>query len=126
MRCHNLVPSLSCGEPGTSQLRICQIFSGKSRNLYSFSKLQFPNPCNVIDDDVMPKSCRSFSQYRGEEAPGRELTLFCGFNQYTLLQNRENSGLLGTPLYCSPKLGGGRPPPLPPLWSPPLPEYYYL
>ena len=30
-------------------------FSGKSRNLYSFSKLQFPNPCNVIDDDVMPK-----------------------------------------------------------------------
>ena len=36
-------------------------FSGKSRNLYSFSKLQFPNPCNVIDDHVMPKSCRSFS-----------------------------------------------------------------
>ena len=43
---------------------------------------------------------------------GRELTLLCGFNQYTLLQNRDNSGLLGTPLYCSLKLGevggGGR------------------
>ena len=38
---------------------------------------------------------------------GRELTLLCGFNQYTLLQNRDNSGLLGTPLYCSLKLGGG-------------------
>ena len=61
---------------------------------------------------------------------GRELTLLCGSNQYTLLQNRDNSGLLGTPLYCSPKLGGGAMPPqcsswgggrppLPPLWSPP-------
>ena len=28
---------------------------------------------------------------------GRELTSLCGFNQYTLLQNRDNSGLLGTP-----------------------------
>ena len=28
---------------------------------------------------------------------GRELILLCGFNQYTLLQNRDNSGLLGTP-----------------------------
>ena len=43
---------------------------------------------------------------------GRELTLLCGFNQYTLLQNRDNSGLLGTPLYCSPKLGGAMPPPM--------------
>ena len=54
---------------------------------------------------------------------------------YTLLQNRDNSGLLGTPLYCSLKLGGGgrcppnaivgggRPPP--PLWSPPPPQYSY-
>ena len=41
---------------------------------------------------------------------GRELTLLCGFNQYTLLQNRDNSGLLGTPLYCSLKLGGRCPP----------------
>ena len=41
---------------------------------------------------------------------GRELTLLCGFNQYTLLQNRENSGLLGTSLYCSLKLGGRCPP----------------
>ena len=38
---------------------------------------------------------------------GRELTLLCGFNQYTLLQNRDNSGLLGTSEYCSLKLGGG-------------------
>ena len=63
---------------------------------------------------------------------GRELTLLYGFNQYTLLQNRDNSGLLGTPVYCSLKLGGRCPPnaqvgggggggcpPLPPLWSPP-------
>ena len=42
---------------------MCEIFPAKSWNLYSFSKLQFPNPCNVIDDDVMPKSCRSFSQF---------------------------------------------------------------
>ena len=41
---------------------------------------------------------------------GRELTSSCGFNQYTLLQNRDNSGLLGTPLYCSLKLGGDAPP----------------
>ena len=41
---------------------------------------------------------------------GRELTLLCGFNQYTLLQNRDNSGLLGTLLYCSLKLGGRCPP----------------
>ena len=41
---------------------------------------------------------------------GRELTLLCGFNQYTLLQNRDNSGLLGTPVYCSLKLGGRCPP----------------
>ena len=38
----------------------------------------------------------------GEEAMldwgggGRELRLLCGFNQYTLFQNRDNSGLLGT------------------------------
>ena len=61
---------------------------------------------------------------------GRELTLLCGYHQYTLLQNRDNSGLLGTLVYCSLKLGGrcppnaqvgggGRPPPLPPLWNPP-------
>ena len=69
---------------------------------------------------------------------GRELTLLCGFNQYTLLQNRDNSGLLGTPYCCrieaivdcwAPlcysllplpmiKLGRGPLPP-PPLWSPP-------
>ena len=42
---------------------------------------------------------------------GRELTLLCGFNQYTLLQNRDYSGLLGTSLYCSLKLGGGAMPP---------------
>ena len=62
---------------------------------------------------------------------GRELTLLCGFNQYTLLQNRDNSGLLGTPVYCSLKLGGdappmlklgggGRPPPPAPPVEPPL------
>ena len=37
---------------------------------------------------------------------------------YTLLQNRDNSGLLGTPEYCSLKLGGGGqgwPPPCPPV-----------
>ena len=38
---------------------------------------------------------------------GRELTLLCGFSQYTLLQNRDNSVLLGTPLYC---WGGDAPP----------------
>ena len=58
------------------------------------------------------------------------MTLLCGFNQYTLLQNRDNSGLLGTLLYCSLKLGGDAPPPPmlklgcvsappAPLWSPP-------
>ena len=41
---------------------------------------------------------------------GRKLTLLCGFNQYTLLQNRDNTGLLGTPVYCSLKLGGRCPP----------------
>ena len=58
---------------------------------------------------------------------GRELTLLCGFNQYTPLQNRDNiSGFLGTPLYCSLKLGGeggggGRPcPPVEPPPPPPL------
>ena len=38
---------------------------------------------------------------------GRELRLLCGFNiinQYTLLQNRDNSGLS---VYCSLKLGPG-------------------
>ena len=56
---------------------------------------------------------------------GRELTLLCGFHQYTLLQNRDNSGLLGTLVYCSLKLGGlklgggGRRPPCPP-YGPPL------
>ena len=38
---------------------------------------------------------------------GRELTLLCGFHQYTLLQSRDNSGLLGTLVYYSLKLGGG-------------------
>ena len=38
---------------------------------------------------------------------GQELRLLCGFNQYTLLQNRDNSGLLGTPMFYSLKLGGG-------------------
>ena len=64
---------------------------------------------------------------------GRELTLLCGFNQYTPLQNRDNSGLLGTPVYYSIKLGGGgrcppnaqvggggRPPPCPPCGAPPV------
>ena len=33
----------------------------------------------------------------GEAMLGRlELRLLCGFNQYKLLQNRDNSGLLGT------------------------------
>ena len=50
---------------------------------------------------------------------GRELTLLCGFNQYTLLQNRDNSRLLGTPLYCNLKLGGW-PPPYPPCGAPPV------
>ena len=44
---------------------------------------------------------------------GRELTLLCGFNQYTLLQNRDNSGLLSNPVYCS----------LTPL--PPPPRYWH-
>ena len=48
---------------------------------------------------------------------GRELTL-CGFNQYTLLRNRDNSGLLCTPVYCSLKLGA----PLPPL----KPRHFWL
>ena len=48
---------------------------------------------------------------------GRELTLLCGFHQYTLLQSRDNSGLLGTLVYYSLKLGGGGG--HPPLWSPP-------
>ena len=81
-----------------------------------------------------------FSQYRGEEE-----TLGWGArinwdyyvslaNQYTLLQNRDSSRLLGTPVYYSLKLGGGGgqcPPPPPilklgggnppaPLWSSPL------
>ena len=46
---------------------------------------------------------------------GQELTLLCGFNQYALLQNRDNIGLLGTPLCYSLKLGGGGgtiPPPM--------------
>ena len=30
----------------------------------------------------------------------------CGFIQYTLLQNRDNSGHLGTPMYYSLKFGG--------------------
>ena len=61
---------------------------------------------------------------------GRELTLLCGFNQYTLLQSRDNSGLLGTSLYCSLKLGGRCPPnaqvggggrpPCPPCGAPPV------
>ena len=49
---------------------------------------------------------------------GRELRLLCGNNQYTLSQNRDNSGLLGTPVYNSLKLvggGGGGSPPCPPL-----------
>ena len=60
---------------------------------------------------------------------GRELTLLCGFNQYILLQNRDNSGLLGTSLYCSLKFGGAMPPqcsswgggrpPCPPCGAPP-------
>ena len=43
------------------------------------------------------------------------MTFLCGLNQYTLLQNRDNSGLLGTPVvYYSLKLGGGQSPPPPP------------
>ena len=39
---------------------------------------------------------------------------------YALLQNRDNSGLLGTPVCYSLKLGGGgASAPLHPLWSPP-------
>ena len=37
---------------------------------------------------------------------GRELRLLYCYNQYTQLQNRDNSGLLGTPVYYSLKLGG--------------------
>ena len=65
---------------------------------------------------------------------GRELRLLYGFNQYTQLQNRDNSGLLCTPIYCiaqswgggggrclpNAQVGeGGRPPapPPPPLWT---------
>ena len=71
--------------------------------------------------------CSSIGIHRGgggstARLGGRELTLLCGFNQYKLSQNRDNSGLLGTRLYCSPKLGGGGgggataplPPPPPP------------
>ena len=57
--------------------------------------------------------CKSYNNRGGGSTArlgGRELTLLCGFNQNTLLQNRDNSGLLGTPLYCSPKLGGQCPP----------------
>ena len=54
----------------------------------------------------------------GMGSGGQELRLLCGFNQYTLLQNRDNSGFLGTPVYYSLKLGGGgggvAAPPLPP------------
>ena len=60
----------------------------------------------------------------GATLVGRELRLLCGFNQYTLLQNRDNTGLLGTPVYYSWGGGGGaggRPLPPPPLWSPPPP-----
>ena len=53
---------------------------------------------------------------------GRELTLLCGFHQYTLLQNRDNTGLLGTLVYYSLKLGGGGGLPLlPPCGAPLLP-----
>ena len=38
---------------------------------------------------------------------GRELRLLGGFNWYALFQNRDNSGLLGTPVYYSLKFGGG-------------------
>ena len=44
---------------------------------------------------------------------GRELTLLCSFHQYTLLQNRDNSGLLH-PCVLWPKVGGDAPPPPPP------------
>ena len=37
--------------------------------------------------------------------------LLCGFHQYTLLQNKDSSGLLGTLVYYNLKLGGGRCPP---------------
>ena len=52
---------------------------------------------------------------------GRELRLLCGSNwyTYTLLQNRDNSGLLGTPVYCSLKLGTATPLPPPPPPRPP-------
>ena len=42
---------------------------------------------------------------------GRELILLYGSNQY--IQNRDNSGLLGTPVYYSLKLGGDCTPPPP-------------
>ena len=44
----------------------------------------------------------------------QELRLLCGFNQYTLLQNRDNNELLGTSVYYSLKLGGGGGMPPPP------------
>ena len=55
---------------------------------------------------------------------GRELTLLCGFNHDTLLQNRDNSRLLGNPVYYTLNLGGGghplpSPPPPPPPVEPP-------
>ena len=38
---------------------------------------------------------------------GQELRLLCEFNQYPLLQNRDNSGVLGIPMYYSLKVAGG-------------------
>ena len=38
---------------------------------------------------------------------GQELRLLCEFNQYPLLQNRDNSGVLGIPMYYSLKVGEG-------------------
>ena len=63
---------------------------------------------------------------------GRELTLLCGFNQYTLYYRIETIVDLGTSLYCSLKLGGrcppnaqvgGAPPPPAPPVEPPLQHY---
>ena len=81
----------------------------------------------------MARSCPDYYRGGGSTARlgGQELTLLCGFHQYTLLQNRDNSGLLGTLVYyslklgpqCSIKLGGGGGggrPPCPPCGAPPV------
>ena len=113
-----------CNDLGSSVVNIsnysqhaphCTMYRGTMHaQLYSLSNLTTPL-CKTLS---VPRFAHSLSlplcvsRGGGSTARlgGRELTLLCGFNQYALLQNRDNSGLLGTPLYCSPKLGGRCPP----------------